>query len=146
MKEKEILAYLIRVDEETGTNYRGSFEMIPNELDFKQRFVNFGRAGGLIQVINISGVDVICHDESKLLQFPPSRAWVEGDTVLDVFCGNLICVRADLSIGEFTSIRREDLKIIQKYLKPIYKISGNRGIAVPDESWLEEWKNNDKVR
>ena len=140
MKEQKIKAYLIRVDENTGECFRGSLQDIPNELSFLQSFVNFNREHGLIQVINIEGIDVICEDEGKLKQFPISRVWVEGTEIVDVFVGNLICIRADEATGEFTSIREEDISVIRKYLKPVVPLKNGKAMIIPDETWLEEWK------
>lgn len=142
MKEQKIKAYLIRVDENTGECYRGSLQDIPNELSFLQHFVNFNREHGLIQVINIEGIDVICEDEGKLKQFPISRVWVEGTEIVDVFVGNLICIRANETTGEFTSIREEDISVIQKYLKPVVPLKSGKAMIIPDEAWLEEWKGD----
>lgn len=140
MKEQKIKAYLIRVDENTGECFRGSLQDIPNELSFLQHFVNFNREHGLIQVINIEGINVICEDEGKLKQFPISRVWVEDTEIVDVFVGNLICVRANEVTGEFTSIREEDISVIQKYLKPVVPLKNGKAMIIPDETWLEEWK------
>lgn len=140
MKEQKIKAYLIRVDENTGECFRGSLQDIPNELSFLQHFVNFNREHGLIQVINIEGIDVICEDEGKLKQFPISRVWVEGTEIVDVFVGNLICIRADEATGEFASIREEDISVIRKYLKPVVPLKSGKAMIIPDETWLEEWK------
>mgnify|MGYP003469226485 CR=1 FL=1 len=66
--------------------------------------------------ICIDGIDIICHDEGKLKQFPPNRVWIDeyGKTI-DIFCGNILAVRHN-DEGEFTSIHPEDVSIINKYL------------------------------
>ncbi len=140
MKQPKINAYLIRVDEKTEKNYMGSIEEIPNELSFLQRFVNFNREGGTIQVVSIQDIHVICHDEGKLLNYPISRIYIDGDKVLDVFAGNLICVRADISTGDFTSILESDLPVIRKYLKAFFRTPAGKIIVIPSDVWLDEWR------
>ena len=59
MKEPKILAYKLRVNEETGEIYRGYFEKIENTLEAKRKYV-----GGSIQCLHL---DMICNDDGKLL-------------------------------------------------------------------------------
>jgi hypothetical protein len=133
----KILSYQIRVDEETGKLYRGSLREIENTLDAKQKFVNFGRAGGLIQVVSLGDIDLILHDEGKILQYPPNRAILDDDgEVLDVIVGNILAVRHN-SEGDFTSILPSDVEVLDKYLKPVHK-KGTHLMIVPTEKWLEE--------
>ena len=102
--------------------YQGYFGEIQNTLEAKQEYVR-----GLIQVISLDGVvDVICNDSGKLLGLPVNRAFIDDEgNVLDVFVGDLVCVRHNEE-GEFTSIHEEDLQIITKYLSPCI-ILGERG-------------------
>lgn len=138
----KILSYQMRVNEQTGQVYRGSLREIENTLEAKQKFVNFGRAGGLIQVITIDEIDLILHDEGKLLQYPPNRA-VLDDTgkVVDIIVGNVMALRHN-SEGDFTSILPSDIKVLDKYLKPVHKV-GTHLLVIPTEKWLEE-ANNDE--
>ena len=135
----KILSYQMRVDKDTGQVYRGSLVEIENSLKAKQDYVNYNEPRGLIQVIYIDGIDIICHDEGKLKQFPPNRVWIDeyGKTI-DIFCGNILAVRHN-DEGEFTSIHPEDVSIINKYLKPVIRV-GNKLMAIPEESWLEEYR------
>ena len=135
----KILSYQMRVDKDSGQVYRGSLVEIENSLKAKQDYVNYNEPHGIIQVICIDGIDIICHDEGKLKQFPPNRVWLDEDgNLIDVFCGNILAVRHN-NEGEFTSIRPEDVSTINKYLKPVTRI-GNKLMAIPEESWLEEYK------
>lgn len=130
----KILSYQMRVDKETGQVFRGSFVEIENSLKAKQSYV-----GGLIQVICIEGIDIICNDEGKLQQLPPNRVWLdENGEALDIFCGNILAVRHNEE-GEFTSIRPEDISVINQYLKPVIRI-GNKLMVIPKEDWLEEYR------
>lgn len=137
---QKILSYQMPVDEETGQVYRGSLKEIEYSLEAEQRYVNYGRPNGLIQVICINGIDIICEDEGKLKQFPPNRAWIdENGKVLDIFCGNILAVRHN-SEGDFTSILPEDVNTIDKFLKPVYRV-GTKLIILPTEQWLEVYED-----
>jgi hypothetical protein len=140
MAEK-ILSYQMRVDEDTGQPYRGSFELIENTLSALQHFVNFDRDNGLIQVVCLEDIDLIVHDEGKLLQFPANRALLDEDgEVYDVTVGNILAVRHN-DEGEFTSICESDLPTIQKYLRPVLKANSTL-IVLPTEDWLKRNKED----
>jgi hypothetical protein len=135
MAEK-ILSYQMKVDEDTGQPYRGIFKPIENTLSALQHYVNFGRDDGTIQVIGLEDIDLIVHDEGKLLQFPPNRALVDADgEVYDIAVGNILAVRHN-DDGEFISILESDLPTIQKYLRPVLKARATL-IILPTEEWLE---------
>ena len=136
---QKIKAYFMRVDRESGTPYQGYFGEIENELEAKQLYVNFDEPGGLIQCICMDGIDIICHDEGKLRNFPFNRVWIDKDgCVLDIFAGNIMCVRHN-DEGEFVSIEESDRETIEKYLLPLAVIT-EHGIIPYDESTLPEWK------
>ena len=122
-KDKYIRAYFLRVSEESGIPYQGYAGSIANTLEAKQRYVNFGKDGGLIQAVHLNGeLDVICHDEGKLLGFPLNRAWVvrhKGDEFASVFDGDIPC--------------------IEKYLVPVYPMDGNQFVRMPS-GVLPEWE------
>ncbi|MCM1217804.1 MAG: DUF3846 domain-containing protein [Lachnospiraceae bacterium] len=138
-KVKNIKAYFLRIDEEHGVPYKGYVGSIANELEAKQKYVNFGRQGGTIQVVHLnSKLDVICHDEGKLLSFPLNRAWiVDSGITLDVFAGNIMVVRH--KGAEFASILDDDIFYIEKYLLPVMKVGEGRYIVLPKRS-LPRWK------
>lgn len=121
------------------SGYQGYFGELQNTLEAEQKYV-----GGLIQVVSLDGVvDVICNDEGKLRGLPVNCAFVDADdNVLDVFVGDLVCVRHDE--GEFTDIHEEDLQIIRKYLRPCVILGERAGCTVvrliPEEE-LEIWSN-----
>lgn len=137
MAEK-IRAYFMRVSED-GEVYKGYFGEIENTLKAKQTFV-----GGTIQVISLNdGVDLICHDEGKILHLPPNRALYYDaggkDTIYDFVAGNCLCVRHN-DEGDFTSILDEDISIIQKFTKPIEFIAPPNLILVKEEDACVEWQ------
>lgn len=140
MRDKFITAYLLRVDEESGKPYKGYLAQVENSLDAEQRYVNYGRDGGLIQVVSFGDIDVICNDEGKLLGMPNNRAWIEDGKVLDIFVGNIMCVR---HIGEeFTSILESDIEVIEKTLYPILKVINNVVMLTPAYN-LPEYKEKE---
>lgn len=141
MRDKFITAYLLRVDEESGKPYKGYLAQVENSLDAEQRYVNYGRAGGLIQVVSLGDIDIICNDEGKLLEMPYNRAWIEDGNVLDVFVGNIMCVRHN-SDGEFTSILESDIEVIEKTLYPILKVINNVVLLTPAYN-LHEYKEKE---
>ena len=120
MKQEKIQAYLLRVNKLSGVVYKGYLAEVDNTLEAEQRYVNFNEANGLIAVVSISNeIDVICNDEGKIRNFPINRFLVSDDgVVLDMLVGNIMCVRHN-SAGEFTSIREEDIPVIESNLIPL---------------------------
>ena len=93
---------------------------VENTSEAEQRYVNFDEPHGLITVVSINDdIDVICNDEGKLRNFPINRFLVsDAGVVLDMLVGNIMCVRHN-SEGEFTSIREEDIPVIESHLIPL---------------------------
>lgn len=120
MKQEKIQAYLLRVNKLSGVVYKGYLAEVDNTLEAEQRYVNFDEPHGLITVVSINDdIDVICNDEGKLRNFPINRFLVSDDgVVLDMLVGNIMCVRHN-SEGEFTSIKEDDIPIIESHLIPL---------------------------
>lgn len=120
MKQSKIKAYLMRVNQLSGVVYKGYLAEVDNSLEAEQAYVNYDEPHGLITVISINdNIDIICNDEGKLKNFPINRFLVNGDgVVLDMLVGNIMCVRHN-SEGEFTSIREEDIPVIESHLIPL---------------------------
>lgn len=120
MKQEKIQAYLLRVNKLSGVVYKGYLAEVDNTLEAEQRYVNFDEPHGLITVVSINDdIDVICNDEGKLRNFPINRFLVsDAGVVLDMLVGNIMCVRHN-SEGEFTSIREEDIPVIESLLIPL---------------------------
>ena len=93
---------------------------VDNTLEAEQRYVNYDEPHGLITVLSITDeIDVIANDEGKLMNYPINRFVVDDmGGVYDMLVGNLMCVRHN-SEGEFTSIREEDIPVIEKHLVAI---------------------------
>ena len=63
------------------------------------------------------------NDEGKIRDLPMNRAWTDGSgRVYDIIHGNILCVRHDG--GEFISIEKEDIPIIEKTLIPVILLEG----------------------
>lgn len=120
MKQEKIQAYLLRVNKLSGVVYKGYLAEVDNTLEAEQRYVNFDEPHGLITVVSINDdIDVICNDEGKLRNFPINRFLVsDAGVVLDMLVGNIMCVRHN-SEGEFTSIKEDDIPIIESHLIPL---------------------------
>lgn len=120
MKQSKIQAYLLRVDKLSGVVYKGYLSEVENSLKAEQRYVNYDEPHGLITVLSITDeIDVIANDEGKLKNYPINRFVVDDmGGVYDMLVGNLMCVRHN-SEGEFTSIREEDIPVIEKHLIPL---------------------------
>ena len=120
MKQEKIQAYLLRVNKLSGVVYKGYLAEVDNTLDAEQRYVNYDEPHGLITVLSITDeIDVIANDEGKLNNFPINRFLVsDAGVVLDMLVGNIMCVRHN-SDGEFTSIREEDISVIESHLIPL---------------------------
>lgn len=120
MKQEKIQAYLLRVNKLSRVVYKGYLAEVDNTLEAEQRYVNYDEPHGLIAVVSITDkIDVICNDEGKLKNFPINRFLVSDDgVVLDMLVGNIMCVRHN-SEGEFTSIKEDDIPIIESHLIPL---------------------------
>jgi hypothetical protein len=117
MKQEKIQAYLLRVNKLSGVVYKGYLAEVDNILEAEQKYVNYDEPHGLITVLSITDeIDVIANDEGKIMNFPINRFLVSGDGgVLDMLVGNIMCVRHN-SEGEFTSIKEDDIPIIESHL------------------------------
>ena len=120
MKQSKIQAYLLRVDKQSGVVYKGYLSEVENSLEVEQRYVNYDEPYGLITVLSITDeIDVIANDEGKLKNYPINRFVVDDmGGVYDMLVGNLMCVRHN-SEGEFTSIKEDDIPIIESHLIPL---------------------------
>lgn len=120
MEQDKIQAYLLRVDRLSGVVYKGYFANVDNSLEAEQAYVNYNEPHGLIAVVSITDeIDVICNDEGKLKNLPINRFLISDDgVVLDMLVGNIMCVRHN-SEGEFTSIKEDDIPIIESRLIPL---------------------------
>lgn len=120
VEQDKIQAYLLRVDRLSGVVYKGYLANVDNSLEAEQAHVNYNEPHGLIAVVSITDeIDVICNDEGKLKNLPINRFLISDDgVVLDMLVGNIMCVRHN-SDGEFTSIKEDDIPIIESHLIPL---------------------------
>lgn len=120
MKQSKIKAYLMRTDEKSKIVYKGYLAEVDNTLEAEQAYVNYNKPHGLITVVSINNdIDIIANDEGKLNNYPINRFLVSDDgVVLDMLVGDIMCVRHN-SDGEFTSIKEEDIPIIESHLIPL---------------------------
>ena len=120
MEQDKIQAYLLRVDRLSGVVYKGYLANVDNSLEAEQAYVNYNEPHGLIAVVSITDeIDVICNDEGKLKNLPINRFLISDDgVVLDMLVGNIMCVRHN-SDGAFTSIKEDDIPIIESHLIPL---------------------------
>ncbi|MDE7478600.1 MAG: DUF3846 domain-containing protein [Lachnospiraceae bacterium] len=120
MSDRCINGYFLRVSEE-GVPYRGYMKEFEDSLDVLQEY-----EGGYIEVVALDcGIDIIINDEGKIKELPVNRAWTDGNgRIYDVIHGNILCVRHD-GEGEFISIEKEDIPIIEKALIPLILLKGH---------------------
>ena len=120
VEQDKIQAYLLRVDRLSGVVYKGYLANVDNSLEAEQAYVNYNEPHGLIAVVSITDeIDVICNDEGKLKNLPINRFLISDDgVVLDMLVVNIMCVRHN-SEGEFTSIKEDDIPIIESRLIPL---------------------------
>ena len=132
MAEK-INAYMLRLND-VGMPCKGYIGEIENSLEAKQKYVK-----GLIQVVSLnSQIDIICNDEGKLIGLEPNRAFMDGEDILDIFVGDILACRHDAG-GNFTSIKEEDIPIIESMLLPIRIVVGNT-VFLAGADTLDEYK------
>ena len=132
MAEK-INAYMLRLND-AGMPCKGYIGEIENSLEAKQKYVK-----GLIQVVSLnSQIDIICNDEGKLIGLEPNRAFMDGEDILDILVGDILACRHDAE-GNFTSIKEEDIPIIESMLLPIRIVVGNT-VFLAGTDTLDEYK------
>lgn len=130
---EKINVYMLRLND-TGMPCKGYIGEIENTLEAKQKYVQ-----GLIQVISLnSQIDIICNDEGKLMGLEPNRAFMDGEDILDIFVGDILACRHDAE-GNFTSIKEEDIPIIESMLLPIRIVVGNT-VFLAGTDTLDEYK------
>lgn len=131
--EKKINAYMLRLND-AGMPCKGYIGEIENSLEAKQKYVK-----GLIQVVSLnSQIDIICNDEGKLIGLEPNRAFMDGEDILDILVGDILACRHDAE-GNFTSIKEEDIPIIESMLLPIRIVVGNT-VFLAGTDTLDEYK------
>lgn len=140
----KIRAYLLRVDKNNGTVYRGYVTEMEHSLKALQNYVNHDEPGGTIATVGLTrDIVVIVNDDGIAKNLPPNRIWFSKDgELLDILLGNLMCVRFD-GIEDLTDIKDEDIPIIEKYLLPAGEPLGTP-LAVENE--LPEYKECKKDR
>ena len=94
---------------------------VENSLEAEQAFV-----GGLIEVYCIGNyLDVVCNEEGKINGLELRVAHIENGKIMEVIAGDcFVCRHNDM--GEFESIRDEDIDYIKERLKPVVFIMNNR--------------------
>ncbi len=129
MKKSKINAYLLRVDEKSGTVYHGYLAEVDNDLKAEQLFVNYNQPHGTIQVLRLNeDICAIINDEGKLKNFYVNRIWLDGNgCFIDYIVGNIMCVRYG-NDGEFASILPSDIAVIEEML-----------ISVVKNKYMKEW-------
>lgn len=130
---KKIKGYFLRVSE-FGDQYQGYFGEIKNTLKAKQDYV-----GGYIQNICLEDIDFIMNDEGKIKRLPPNRAIIMDNKVVDIICGNILCVRHD-DKGNYIDILESDKETIESILKPC--IALGKHVICFDSEDLPEWKGD----
>jgi Domain of unknown function (DUF3846) len=106
-REQKIRAVLINVGEAP------KIVEIENELEAFQKIV-----GGYIECVSI-GFDMIMviNEEGKLLELPPNI-----DLGYDVIAGNAVIVGVDQTNGEFTSLSRLQMMLLETGAIPMFLI------------------------
>lgn len=125
-------AYFLRAFD--SVVYRGYISEIPNTLKAKKDYV-----GGRIETFALNdNLVLIGARDSVIWGKTLNRAlYDESGKFITAFAGNLMVVR--YNGDEFTSIRHEDVELLERLLKPIDHIScGTVFLKKPLE--LPEWK------
>lgn len=131
---RKILTYQLRVDEETGEQYKGFFKEEEDTLENWYKILNCTT----IQIIHLTDtIDCILDDEGKLFSKPFNRLWIENGKFLDIFVGNIVCCRH--IDAELSSILESDKEIIEEHLKPVFNFFGN--LLVIPESELSDYES-----
>lgn len=135
---KVITAYFLRVDEDTEIPYQGYLGELKDTLEIIDRYVNFGRDGGIMQTVSLNAdLIAVCHDEGKLFGFPANRGIFYDGKLCDWIAGNVFVVRH--KDGEFVSVLPSDIPYIEEHLRPVMSLGGGVIIGLPVNE-LPEYK------
>lgn len=122
----EVRAYIMRADE-SGIVYKGY-----------QSVIGSGVLEGCYIYPLGNGVGIACGEDAVIQGRTLNRAVYDGSGRLKtVLAGNLAAVRYD---GEcFGSIQKEDIKMVEKLMKPIERIAYGR-VCLKAACTLQEWE------
>ncbi|MDD6069773.1 MAG: hypothetical protein PUC12_03025 [Clostridiales bacterium] len=111
-----IRVYFMEVNE-NGVVFAGRIGVIKNTLQDIENYL-----GMPVKIVHLTEKLVVVMKQEMEQKSPVNRAFVKNGKIVEIFTGNLICVRQEES--EFSSIEDEDVDVIRKYLKPVFDLDG----------------------
>ena len=108
-----------------GKNLKGIFIGTGKEpfiIEFEDKLNNLqALVGGRIEVLSIKekedrSIDLIFNEECKFLFEEVNKFLIFKNGQYDYLSGNIICIAADETTGEFTSLTDEELEYYMTYL------------------------------
>lgn len=111
-----IKAYFMEVNE-NGVVFAGRIGVIKNTLQDIEKYL-----GIPVKIVHLTEKLVVIMKQEMEQNSLVNRAFVKDGKIVEIFTGNLICVRQEGS--EFCSIEDVDVGVIRKYLKPVFDLDG----------------------
>ena len=111
-----IKAYFMEVNE-NGVVFSGRTGVIKNTFQALQDYM-----GMPVKMVHLTEKLVVIMKQEMEQNSLVNRAFVKDGKIVEIFTGNLICVRQEGS--EFCSIEDVDVGVIRKYLKPVFDLDG----------------------
>lgn len=111
-----IKAYFMEVNE-NGVVFSGRMGVIKNTLQTVEDYL-----GMPIRLVHLTEKVVVIMKEDMEQNAQVNRALVQEGSIVEIFTGNLLCVRQGKS--GFDSIEDEDIDVMRKYLKPVFDLDG----------------------
>ena len=102
---------------ENGVVFAGRIGVIKNTLQDIEKYL-----GIPVKIVHLTEKLVVIMKQEMEQNSLVNRAFVKDGKIVEIFTGNLICVRQERS--EFCSIEDVDVGVIRKYLKPVFDLDG----------------------
>lgn len=112
----DIKAYFMEVNE-NGVVFAGRLGWIQNTFEAFQDYLK-----NPVKVVRLTEKLVVVMQQESVENAPLNRALVKDGNIVEIYTGNLICIRQNES--GFHSIQEEDVGVIRKILKPVFYLDG----------------------
>ncbi len=104
----------------------------------KEEPCNEEKEKGRCVLVYLLRVKIICGEDAVVLGKPLNRAWYDDNgKLVTVFAGTLMFVRREGR--QLVNMRKEDVELIERSMKPIERIACGRVFTKPEDS-LPEWE------
>ena len=102
---------------ENGVVFAGRLGWIQNTFEAFQDYLKIP-----VKVVRLTEKLVVVMQQESVENAPLNRALVKDGNIVEIYTGNLICIKQNES--GFHSIQEEDVGVIRIILKPVFYLDG----------------------